>query len=93
MNQPLFIGSYKGNDGTGGGQKNGKLILYYTGKYYLSKVVNGEKKLVLTVIDERLCTVAYSVFFACADWLLYYVSGIFAGPMGVRFLEEKYMQG
>lgn len=35
----LSIGSYKGNDGTGGGQKYGKLILYYTEKYYLSKVV------------------------------------------------------
>lgn len=27
----------------------------------------------LTVRDERLCAVAYSVFFACADWLMYYI--------------------
>ena len=44
----LFIISiipYRENDGTGGGQKNGKLILYYGGKYYLDKVVNGENYL------------------------------------------------
>lgn len=85
--------TYRENDGTGGGQKNRKLVLYYGEKLYLSKVVNGEKKLVLTGIDKRLCKVAYSVFFACADWLLYYVSGIFARPMKVRSFEEKYMQG
>lgn len=59
----------KENDGTGGGQKNGKLLLYYGGKYYLSKMVNGENYgcaalavrvsiIHLTVIEERLCTVA-----------------------------------
>ena len=68
----------KENDGTGGRQKNGKLVLYYGGKYYLSREVNGENYgcaapafmvsiFRLTVIDERLCKVAYSVFFACAD--------------------------
>ena len=78
------------NDGTGGGQKSGKLILYYGEKYYLSKVVNGEKKLVLSVMDERLCTVAYSVFFVCTDWLLYYMS-VFCLTHGSTFFNEKYV--
>ena len=86
----------KENDGTGGGQKNGKLILYYGEKYYLRKVVNGQNYgraafgvmvsiFHLTAVDERLCKVAYSVFFACADWMLSYFSRMFCQAYGNTF--------